>query len=146
MTASPITTTLDELAASQQKVIDAMRANPSSQALAGEWSTVEVAGHLAASERECFEPRITAIASGSHPHFDFYSNGERDFSGVPIDSSLSEWAATRKRIIDFVAGLTPEQLAQTGRHDAYGELTIDRYLRIAIDHDLEHLRDLSRER
>ena len=142
-----ITTTLDELSASQQRVIDAMRESADRPAARpGEWSALEVAGHLAASERECFEPRIKAIAGGSHPHFDFYSNEGRDFSRVPIESSLAEWHATRRRIIDFVAGLTPEQLAHEGRHDAYGEITIGRYLQIALDHDREHLQDLSRER
>lgn len=139
-------TMLDELSASQQSVIDAMRGNEDSSARPGEWSTLEVAGHLAASERECFEPRIKAIVSGSHPHFDFYSNEGRDFSRFPIESSLAEWQATRKRIIDYVASLTPEQLALTGKHDAYGEITIGRYLQIAIDHDREHLKDLSPER
>ena len=141
-----IDTTLDGLVASQQRVIDALRANADSPAPEGEWSAIEVAGHLAASERECFEPRIQAIASGSHPHFDFYSNEGRDFSRVPIESSLAEWKATRRRIVDFVAGLASDQLEQKGRHDAYGELTIGRYLQIALDHDAEHLQDLARER
>jgi len=141
-----IATRLDELAVSQQRVIDAMRSKADRPAPKGEWSALEVAGHLAASERECFEPRIKAIASGSHPHFDFYSNEGRDFSRVPIESSLAEWKATRMRIIDFVARLTPGQLEHKGRHDAYGEITIGRYLQIALDHDAEHLQDLSRLR
>lgn len=138
-----IGTTLDELSASQDRVIDAMREGAALPARPGEWSAVEVAGHLAASEHECFEPRIKAISTGSHPHFDFYSNGDRDFSRIPIETSLADWRATRKRIIDFVASLTGEQLAQTGKHDAYGEITIGRYLQIAVDHDREHLKDLS---
>ena len=137
--------TLEELSASQRRLVEALRRNAHRPApRPGEWSAVEVAGHLAASESECFEPRIKAIAGGSNPHFDFYSNGDRDFSRVSIESSLTEWTATRNRILGFVAGLTPEQLAHTGRHDAYGEITVGRYLQIALDHDGEHLQDLSR--
>jgi len=140
-----IATTLDELSASQRRLIDALRENADRPApRAGEWSTPEIAAHLAASERECFELRIKAIAGGSHPQFDFYSNEARDFSRLPIEPSLTEWAATRRRILDFVAGLTAEQLALTGRHAAYGEITIGRYLQLALDHDGEHLQDLSR--
>ena len=142
-----IETTLDDLEASQQRLTAALREGADRPVRRpDEWSAVEVAGHLAASERECFEPRIKAIATGSHPHFDFYSNQGRDFSRDPIDSSLVEWRATRRRIIDFARGLNPEQLARTGRHDSYGEVTIDRYLQIALDHDREHLQDLSRGR
>ena len=138
---------LDELAASQRRIAAAMRrqaeAKPSQ---AGEWSTSEVAAHLAASERECFEPRIKAIATGEGPSFGFYSNEGRDFSGIPLESSLAEWAATRKRVIDLARGLAPAQLAMTGRHDAYGEITIGRYLQIAIEHDRGHEADLEGER
>ena len=141
-----IETTLDELEASQRRLVAALRESADRPGRRpGEWSAIEVAGHLAASEHECFEPRIKAIATGSHPHFDFYSNGDRDFSAIPLESSLSEWKAARLRIIAFARGLAAHQLAHTGRHDDYGEVTIDRYLQIALGHDAEHLQDLSRE-
>ena len=140
-----IASLLDELAASQLRIAAAMRRGTSAKTpQAGEWSTAEVAAHLAASERECFEPRIKAIATGEGPHFDFYSNGGRDFSRIPLESSLEEWAATRRRLIELVKGLAPAQLAMTGTHDYYGEVTIGRYLQLALDHDREHLNDLER--
>lgn len=142
-----IDSVLDELAQSQLRIAAAMRRHAETKpSQAGEWSTSEVAAHLAASERECFEPRIKAIATGEGPHFGFYSNDGRDFSQVPLEASLAEWAATRKRVIDLVKGLAPAQLAMTAKHDVFGEITIGRYLEIALEHDREHVADLEGRR
>src|SRR5881409_3995263 len=86
-----IDSVLDELTAGQQRIAAAMRRRAGKNAPpGGEWSTAEVAAHLAASERECFEPRIKAIARGEGPHFGFYSNEGQSFSGIPLESSLAE--------------------------------------------------------
>jgi len=138
-----IDTLVDELASSQQLVVAMVRiAAGDGSARVGAWSLRDIAAHLAASERECFEPRIRAMASGEHPEFDFYTNDERDFSGLQLDTALEEWIATRSRLLDFVRRLTPSELARTGVHERYGEISVDRYLEIALDHDREHLRGL----
>ena len=138
-------TLLDELSASQQLVTAMIRLAAEDQsARIGAWSLRDVAAHLAASEREAFEPRIRAIASGEHPAFGLYNNDDTDFSGVHLDEALDEWAATRARLLDFVRGLSEEERARTGHHVTYGDITIDRYLVIALDHDRDHLRGLER--
>jgi hypothetical protein len=108
----------------------------------GVWSARDVAAHLAASEVECFEPRIRAIAAGNRPRFGFYSNDDRDFSRVRLDDALAEWAVTRARLLDYARSLSPEELTRVGAHAKYGEVTVSRYLGIALEHDREHLRDL----
>ena len=73
-----LSTLVDELASSQQLVVAMVRiAAGDGSARVGAWSLRDIAAHLAASERECFEPRIRAMASGEHPEFDFYTNDER---------------------------------------------------------------------
>jgi hypothetical protein len=136
---------LDDLAASQQLVATMLRiAAEDPSARVGAWTLRDIAAHLAASEREAFEPRIRAIASGERPSFGFYDNDDRDFEGERMDDALDEWVATRGRILDFVRGLSDEQRARVGVHERYGELSVDRYLEIALDHDRSHLRDVER--
>lgn len=110
----------------------------------GEWSFREVAAHLEASERECVLARVQAIASGSHPAFDYYSNTGRDFGLVDLEVSLRGFADARALVIDFVRGLSVEQLSYTGRHQAFGDVTAHDYLKIDLEHDRGHLADLQR--
>jgi len=138
-------TLIDELASSQQLVSAMIRlAADDHAARIGAWSLRDVAAHLAASEREAFEPRIRAIAAGERPAFDLYTNDETDFGGVQLEDALEEWAATRGRLLDFVRELSDEERAHTGHHHKYGDITVERYLQIALDHDRDHLKSLER--
>jgi len=136
---------LDELLSSQTLVIAMAHAMVDDQTVRiGAWTLRDIAAHLATTERECFEPRIRAMAAAERPHFDFYSNDERDFDGVLLDSALDEWTETRARLVDFVRGLSSEQRDGIGVHSTYGEITVDGYLQIALEHDRDHLRALER--
>jgi len=136
----------DQLLASQQLVIAMLQvAADDPSARVGAWSLRDIAAHLAASERDCYEPRIRSIASGENPLFDFFTNDETDFSGIHLDEALDEWNVTRARLIEYVKTLDGEQRTQLkGRHERYGEVTVDRYLEIALEHDQDHLRGLER--
>lgn len=138
-------TALEDLALSLQVVSTMIRiAAEDPLARVGAWSLRDIAAHLAASERECYEPRIRAIAAGERPHFGFYTNEDRDFSGVQLEEALADWAATRDRLLGFVGGLSEEERARVGHHDRYGEISVDRYLEVALEHDRDHLVGLER--
>src|SRR5438552_3069030 len=94
---------------------------------------------------DAYATRIHAIASGENPSFGFFTNDEDDFSGIQLESALEEWIATRSRLIDYVRALDGEQRGRlTGHHERYGEVTVERYLEIALEHDQDHLRGLER--
>jgi hypothetical protein len=84
------------------------------------------------------------MAAGERPEFEFYSNDQRDFDGIQLEGALTEWAGTRTRLIDFVRGLSDEERKGVGVHAKLGELTVDGYLQIVLDHDRDHLRSLER--
>ena len=135
----------ERLASSQQLVIAMLRlAADDSSARVGAWDLRDIAAHLAATERDCYVPRIRSIAAGENPTFDFFTNDGTDFSGIHLDDALDEWTATRMMLIGYVKTLDGEQRALTGRHERYGEVTVDRYLEIALEHDQDHLRGLER--
>lgn len=136
---------LDQLMASQQLIIAMLSVVPEDAAArVGAWDRRDIAGHLTATERDCYEPRIRAIAAAERPEFGFFSNDGADFGDIDLEAALADWRATRARIADFVSGLSDAQRRLTGRHETYGELTVSRYLEIALEHDHEHLRDLER--
>lgn len=138
-------TLLEELKASQQLVVAMTQLVAEDvPARVGAWTLRDIAAHLAATETECFEPRIRAMAAGERPEFEYYSNDERDFDGTSLQSALTQWTEGRDRLIDFVRGLSAEERARPGVHTKFGELTVDGYLRIALDHDRDHLRSLER--
>jgi hypothetical protein len=137
---------LDQLLNSQQLVIAMLRVSVDDpSARIGAWDLRDIAAHLAASERESFVPRIRAIAAGENPTFDLYTNDDSDFSGIHLDDALDEWTATRMMLVGFVRTLDQDQRTTlTGHHERYGEVTVDRYLEIALKHDEDHLRGLER--
>lgn len=135
---------LDELMASQGVVIGMTRIIADDDHRVGAWTLRDIAAHLAASEKECFEPRIRAMAAGQSPRFEWYSNDERDFDGLTLEGALAEWTETRARLVEFVRGLSPDHRRRTGTHETYGEITVDAYLRVALEHDRDHLGALER--
>jgi hypothetical protein len=135
----------DRLLNSQQLVIAMLRiAAEDSSARVGAWDLRDIAAHLAATERDCYVPRIRSIAAGENPMFDYFTNDGTDFSGIHLDDALDEWTATRLMLIGYVKTLDGEQRVLTGRHERYGDVTVDRYLEIALEHDRDHLRGLER--
>ena len=136
---------LEKLFNSQQLVTVMLQISADdSSARVGAWNLRDIAAHLAATERECYEPRIHAIASGENPSFGVYSNDDTDFAGIQLENALEEWGASRERLLAYVRTLDGDQRSRTGRHEKYGDVTVDRYLQIALDHDRNHLRGLER--
>jgi hypothetical protein len=136
---------LDRLKSSQQLVVAMTQLiADDAQERVGAWTLRDIAAHLATTERECFEPRIRAMAAGERPEFEYYSNDERDFDGTSLGTALAEWSETRGRLIDFVRGLSDDERGRVGVHKKFGELTVDGYLRVALEHDQDHLLSLER--
>lgn len=137
---------LDDLESSQQVVIAMLRVSADdASARIGAWDLRDIAAHLAATERENYVPRIRAIAAGANPSFDHFTNDGADFSGIHLDDALDEWIATRTMLIGYVKTLDDDQRTRlVGHHERYGEVTVHRYLEIALEHDREHLRGLEK--
>jgi hypothetical protein len=136
---------LDRLERSQQLVVGMLRiVADDTSARVGAWTLRDIAAHLAATERDCYIVRIRAIAGGEHPTFDFFTHDGADFSGVQLDAALDDWLSARGELLSFVRSLPAEARSLTGSHERYGEVSVDRYLQIALEHDADHLRGLER--
>jgi DinB superfamily len=137
-------TILEDLINSQQIVIAMLRISAEDpSARVGAWDLRDIAAHLAATERDCYTPRIRAIAAGEMPAFDVFTNDGTDFSGIHLDDALDEWTATRTMLIGYVRTLDESQRTElAGHHESHGRVTVDGYLEIALKHDRDHLRGL----
>lgn len=146
-TRSAVEETIGELQATQARLTEVLTGVADRQdwrPAPEEWSFREIAAHLDVTQRECLLARVMAIASGSRPQFGYYQNTGRDFGRVELRDSLRGFAETRRTVNEFARGLSPEQLRHTGTHQTFGEITVHDYLKLDLEHDQGHLRDLER--
>jgi len=108
----------------------------------GDWSARENLVHLA-RHATVFLERLARILAEERPRLGRY-RAEDDpdwpqWSGLPLDETLRRLADVRSRLIAWVKGLTPEQLARTGLHPAFGPMTIPQWLEFFLLHEAHHL-------
>ncbi|MGB0387209.1 MAG: DinB family protein [Ardenticatenaceae bacterium] len=108
----------------------------------GEWSFRYIAGHMATVDKDAFLPRVSKIAAGINPHFEYYLNDDFNFGNLDLRYYIKEWATIRKVMVDFVSALPEEALSLTGTHARFGTLTVLDVLQIVLDHDREHIEHL----
>lgn len=109
----------------------------------GEWTPVDVVRHLIAVEIDVHQSRLLAVAIGDSPHWDWTE--PRPWPGEPdldLEGVLERFAAMRATTVATISALDADGWARTGIHATFGRLDVDGLLRLAIDHDEEHLRGL----
>lgn len=146
MSQDPREQLISELETSQRQLtalLNSVADNQDWQPSLDAWSFRYQAAHLATVEKEAYWDRVTRIAGGENPHFEPYFNTGRDFSQHELRNSLSEWAVTRREIIRFVRSLPKAKIALTGTHDTFGTITVLDVLQGMLDHDREHLGELT---
>jgi hypothetical protein len=108
------------------------------------WSPFDVVGHLIQGERHDWLPRVRHILEpGDTVPFTPFDR-EAMFAasrGVPLATLLDTFADLRAQSLDGLAalGLTGADLERTGRHPAFGEVTMGQLLATWVAHDLGHL-------
>jgi hypothetical protein len=147
MTIQPLQDLIRQLRESQQQLINLLISVADDQDWRPEpdqWSFRFIAAHLSASEKECLQVRVWQWAIGANPHFDFYDNSQRDFSGIDLREALQDWEQTRKEIHTYLESLPEEAMMYAADHVTYGKITLMGYLKVWLEHDQEHLEDLQR--
>jgi hypothetical protein len=112
--------------------------------LDGEWTPEEVVRHLVAVETDVHQARLLDVAIDDGPHWDWTE--PRPWPGEPdldLDGVLEWFAAMRAVTVATIKALDADGWARTGIHATYGRLDVGGLLRLAIDHDEEHLRGLA---
>jgi hypothetical protein len=146
MTATTIldlTVALQESGVELSRILESVAERQDDRPDTQHWSFREVAAHLEACQVECVLVRIRQIAANAKPTFEFYDNDEWDFSDRDLRASVRAFNESRRRVIEFARSLSADRLTRTGQHRTFGQITVADYLRIDLDHDREHLKDLA---
>ncbi len=109
----------------------------------GEWGPVEVVRHLMAVEDEVWQSRLAVVAAEDDPHWPWTEPGLAEgFDGQSLEAVLAAFGAARAATTATVRALDDAGWTRSGTHATYGILDVEGLLRIAIDHDANHLEGL----
>ena len=107
---------------------------------AAEWGATEIVSHLVAVERDVWQARLATLEHEAEPRWTPQEPGlAADLAGATLDAALRAFADARSRTVATVTGLDDAGWARAGAHTVYGRLDIEGLLRVAIEHDGEHL-------
>jgi hypothetical protein len=113
------------------------------------WSAFDVVGHLIHGEETDWIPRVKIVLEqGESRTFDKF-NREAQFDGSAQQSlaqRLDQFAALRRDNLNQLAALklTAADLDRTGRHPAFGVVTLRQLLATWVAHDLDHVMQIAR--
>ena len=113
------------------------------------WSPYVIVGHLIHGERTDWIPRARIIleqrADRRFTPYDRFAQF-RESAGKPLAALLDEFSQLRATNVALLRGwnLSDEQLALTGQHPEFGEVTLRQLLATWAAHDLSHLAQATR--
>jgi len=111
----------------------------------GEWSPLEVIGHLIDCDSSAFRDRIRGIIAGEPKiaAFDeWVAINERDFNAVPLDQLLDELRAERTQSAEFLLGLDPADLTKSSTFGDGRPFEANDFVQEWSFHDQDHLQQI----
>ena len=113
------------------------------------WSAFDVIGHLIHGEDTDWIPRVKIILEdGEGRTFDTFNREAQFEPSQPqtLESRLEQFAALRRENLRALAALqlSDGDLDRTGRHPAFGVVTLRQLLATWVAHDLDHVMQISR--
>lgn len=126
------------------RLSEAARAAEGRSVPSGEWTPSLVVRHLMAVEGEVWLARLVTLVAGGEPRWSRMEPGPLPgFDDASLDDVLGLFGRLRASTVDFLGMFDDEGWARTGVHETYGRLDVAGLLRVAIDHDEEHLAGLA---
>lgn len=113
------------------------------------WSPFIIVGHLVHGEKTDWLTRTKIILSDADDKtfspFDRFAQ-IKDNEGRKLSELLDEFAERRQANLKELKALniTEDMLGKTGRHPAFGEVTLGNLLTTWMNHDLNHLYQITR--
>ena len=108
----------------------------------GKWSAHENLAHLARCH-EIFLVRLARIQNEDRPQLERY-RAEEDaewprWAVLPGDEVLQRLSSLRLKLIEYVENLPDGNLARSGIHSRFGEMTVIQWLEFFLLHEGHHL-------
>jgi hypothetical protein len=113
------------------------------------WSVYDIIGHLVHGEKTDWMPRTMIIlskkADKKFEPFDRFAQMQQG-PAKTLSALLEEFSVLRKKNIEDLQAhkITAADLAATGIHPAFGEVTLSQLLATWTVHDLNHIAQVSR--
>jgi hypothetical protein len=111
------------------------------------WSLKDIVAHLADVESLAFEARITRMLEEARPLIQSIDPpGHLAASGYAaraLGELLDELERRRSEHVAWLRGLSVDDMASTGEHDAVGEISVRDIAHQWAAHDLQHLRQMA---
>jgi hypothetical protein len=137
---------VESFAGFPDRLAPAARAAVDRPVAAGEWDPSEIVRHLIAVEDEVWQSRLARLVIEDDPHWPWTEPGlAPGFETAGLDEVLAAFSAARAKTAATVQSLDDGGWARTGTHKTYGVLDVEGLLRLAVDHDAEHLASLTRD-
>ena len=116
---------------------------------ANTWSAFDVVGHHIHGEETDWIPRVNIILQhGESRTFEKFNREAQFEASQPqtLDGRLDQFAALRRENLRALAALQlrDADLDRTGRHPAFGVVTMRQLLATWVAHDLDHVMQVSR--
>ena len=125
------------------RLADAARVADGRPVPAGEWTPALVVRHLMAVEGEVWLARLVSLVAGGEPRWSRMEPGPLPgFDDASLDDVLVLFGRLRASTVDYLRIFDDAAWARAGVHDTYGRLDVAGLLRLAIEHDEEHLAGL----
>lgn len=107
----------------------------------GKWSILEVIGHLVDTEVVYrYRMRMSVAQPGSAiPNYDqdLWAAGLR-YNDADLEDALEQIEALRVANLDWLSGLSDEEMNRAGIHEERGVESVDQIVRLLAAHDLVH--------
>lgn len=135
---------LGRLAAFPEVVAGASRRADGRPTPKGEWTPEQVVRHLIAVDLEVHQRRLRDLDAEDEPTWSWQEPGP--WPGEPslgLDGVLERFAGVRTETVAMYRALDDAGWGRRGRHVTFGRLDADGLLRLAVDHDEEHLGGLT---
>ena len=136
---------IERFASFPERLAEAARAADGRPVPAGEWTPELVVRHLIAVEGEVWRSRLAELAAGGEPRWSRVEPGPaRGFTDASLGDVLEVFADLRAGTVGYLRIFDLDDgWARAGIHAVYGRLDVAGLLRVAIDHDEEHLASLT---
>ena len=113
------------------------------------WSPYDIVGHYIHGEKTDWIPRMKIILSdGLNKKFEPFDRFAqfKESQAQTLSALMVEFKLRRKTNIEILRSLNiaDEQLAQTGIHPVFGEVTLKQLLATWVAHDLNHIGQIVR--
>ena len=111
----------------------------------GEWGPAENVRHLIAVEGEIWQARLALVAVEDGPRWTWVEPGlEPGFEGASVDEIVAAFGEVRAETVATIRALDDAGWARSGTHATYGVLDVAGLLRVAVDHDRDHIQGIVR--